>query len=626
MSDFDIEDIVLEEKRDLYNKKDQLVFPSKGKGFGSRHDTIDNNESKSSIPGTQKIWIKTYGCSHNVSDSEYMEGILSDYGFRIVENHDDADLWLLNSCTVKDPSQAAFMHLVNKGKDNNKPVVVAGCVPQADRQIKGLEDVTIIGISQIDRVVEAVERTLQGESVRMLEKKKLPLLDLPKIRKNPLVEIIPLSTGCLGSCTYCKTKHARGTLGSYALSAIVNRAELVIKEGVSEIWLSSEDTGAYGRDIQTDIGKLLKALVDVLPEEGVMLRVGMTNPPFILEHLEVVAEMLNHPKVFSFLHVPVQSGSDRVLDKMNREYTAAEFKQVVDYLIEHVPNVTIATDIICGFPNESEADFQKSLDLIDNYKLAIVNISQFYPRPGTPAAKMKRINTNIVKDRSRRMTKLFENFDPYRHLPGQCMKVWFNTETSDDGRHSVGHTKNYTKVLVPLDKSLVGNCRYVDINAAYRWHVEGTVSNNHTHPKPNPNSNIRDSVNTDNTKLKPKTSDCESGCNEVDFNSNNKASNDFKSAGCNEVDCCSTNKAKTDCEAGCNEVNCCSTNKASNDCESGCNEANCCSIPNTNNNNSIKKNDNANVNNKNVLYTGLGVVSVITISLFIYMRLYRGKK
>ena len=561
-----------------------MIFPHKGKGFGARHEvSIENentisNESKSNIPGTQKIWIKTYGCSHNVSDSEYMEGILSDYGFRIVDNHDDADLWLLNSCTVKDPSQAAFMNLVHKGKDNNKPVVVAGCVPQADRQIKGLEDVTIVGISQIDRVVEAVERTLQGESVRMLEKKKLPQLDLPKVRKNPLVEIIPLSTGCLGSCTYCKTKHARGTLGSYALTAIVNRAEKVTKEGVSEIWLSSEDTGAYGRDIGTDIGKLLKAIVNVLPEEGVMLRVGMTNPPYILEHLEVVAEMLNHPKVFSFLHVPVQSGSDRVLDKMKREYTAKEFKQVVDYLTEHVPNVTIATDIICGFPEESEADFQKSLDLIDYYKLPIVNISQFYPRPGTPAAKMKRINTNIVKDRSRRMTKLFESFDPYRNLIGQCMKVWFNTEVSDDGRHSVGHTKNYTKVLVPLDKTLVGTSRYVDINSAHRWHIEGTISNTHKHPNSNPNSTIRDTVqsNMSSSKLKSKASnnDCESSCN--------------------ETDCCNKNKKEA------NE--CCSNSKANRD--------------------GIKIDRST---SNQLLYSSIGAFGIITVSLLIYFRL-RNKK
>ena len=454
-----------------------LVFPKKG----SKHvDGVD--ECKSSVPGTQKIWIKTFGCSHNVSDSEYMEGILSNYGYRIESEQDKADLWLVNSCTVKDPSQAAFMNIVHKARETNHPIVVAGCVSQADQNIKGLEGVSVVGVTQIDRVVEGVEQTLEGQTVRLIGKKALPALDLPKVRRNALIEIIPLSTGCLGSCTYCKTKHARGKLGSYSLEAIVERAKKAIEDGVSEIWLSSEDTGAYGIDLGTNIGALLLALLEVLPDEleggtgGVMLRVGMTNPPYILEHLAVVAQVLRHPKVYSFLHVPVQAGSNRVLVAMNREYTVEEYMRVADYLIANVPDMTVATDIICGFPNETEDDFSATLTMVDRYKLAITNISQFYPRPGTPAAKMKRIPTQIVKNRSRRLTTLFESFTPYVHLPGRRLKVWFNTEVSDDGRHSIGHTKGYVKVNVPFDATLPGRSRYVEVQECKRFHVEGVIS------------------------------------------------------------------------------------------------------------------------------------------------------
>jgi threonylcarbamoyladenosine tRNA methylthiotransferase CDKAL1 len=237
------------------------------------------------------------------------------------------------------------------------------------------------------------------------------------------------------------------------VEAIVGRVRQVCEEGlVSEVWLSSEDTGAYGRDIGSSIAQLLAALTAAIDHHDypVMLRVGMTNPPFILEHLESVAEALRHPKVFSFLHVPVQAGSDKVLAAMNREYTVAEFRQVADFLLANVPDVTIATDIICGFPNEEEADFDETLALIDHYKLAIVNISQFYPRPGTPAAKMKRIPTQIVKDRSRRLTKKFEAIAPYTGLMGRTLQVWFDVEVSegddDKQKMSVGHTKSYVKV------------------------------------------------------------------------------------------------------------------------------------------------------------------------------------
>ena len=190
---------------------------------------------------------------------------------------------------------------------------------------------SVIGVTQIDRVVEVVEEALKGHNVKLLAKKELPLLDLPKIRKNQYVEIIPLSTGCLGSCTYCKTRHARGKLGSYDPGAIVDRVRQAVEEGVLEVWLTSEDTGAYGRDIGTSLPELLKKILDVMPAPT-MLRVGMTNPPYILEHLDAMADILNHPRVYSFLHVPVQSGSNNVLDKMNREYLIEEFHEVCDFL------------------------------------------------------------------------------------------------------------------------------------------------------------------------------------------------------------------------------------------------------------------------------------------------------
>ncbi|KAL4110475.1 hypothetical protein PRIC1_002166 [Phytophthora ramorum] len=475
----DIEDMIGEEELDragVSSVRAPMVAPkprfqkASATNSTTSSSSSDVDAKEPSVPGTQLIWMKTYGCSHNVSDSEYMQGVLASYGYRFTQEPDAAQLWLLNSCTVKDPSQAAFMHLAVKGRKQNKAVVVAGCVPQADRHLKGLEEVSIVGIQQVDRVVEVVEETLKGHTVRLLAKNRLPELDLPKIRKNPMVEIIPLSTGCLGACTYCKTRHARGKLGSYTPDAIVSRAQTVINEGVTEIWLSSEDTGAYGIDIGTDLPTLMRKLLEVVPA-GVMLRVGMTNPPYILDHLEAIAEVLNHERVYSFLHVPVQSGSDDVLLAMNREYTAGEFRRVADELLAKVPDLTLATDIICGFPTETEEHFDETMELVEKYRFHIMNISQFYPRPGTPAAKMKRVPTQVVKNRSRKLTKLFETFEPYTHLVGTTQKVWVNTEVSDDKKYTVAHTKNYTKVLLPRDDSLIGCTAEVSVLTAARFHI-----------------------------------------------------------------------------------------------------------------------------------------------------------
>ena len=444
-----------------------------GEGYDQQHEDQQHN-SASALPGAQTVFLKTFGCSHNVSDSEYMGGILESYGYKILGSKEGAQVWVINSCTVKDPSQAAFMNMVKEAKDKNIPIVVAGCVPQGDRKIKGLEDVSVVGVLNIDRIVEAVEQTIAGNTVRLLSKSSLPSLDLPKIRRNPFIEIIPLSTGCLGNCTYCKTKHARGKLGSYRPEAIVKRARQAVEEGVMEIWLSSEDTGAYGIDLGTSLAKLLKLLIDALPDT-VMLRIGMTNPPFILNQLDDIAAALNHPRVFSFLHVPVQSGSDHVLTGMNREYSRLDFDTVADHLLKHVPGVTIATDIICGFPNEREEDFEETMELMEKYRLHITNISQFYPRPGTPAAKMKRISTKIVKNRSRRISAFFNTFTPYVDLVGKKMGCWVGLESDKNDIHIVGHTKNYTKVLLPFDGELKGCYCEVTIETAERFHVVGSV-------------------------------------------------------------------------------------------------------------------------------------------------------
>ncbi|KAK3006390.1 hypothetical protein RJ639_015474 [Escallonia herrerae] len=427
------------------------------------------------------------------SDSEYMAGQLSAFGYAVSDNSEEADLWLINTCTVKSPSQSAMDALISKCRSAKKPLVVAGCVPQGSRDLKELEGVSIVGVQQIDRVVEVVEETLKGHEVRLLNRKTLPALDLPKVRKNRFVEILPINVGCLGACTYCKTKHARGHLGSYTVDSLTGRVRSVIADGVKEIWLSSEDTGAYGRDIGVNLPILLNAIVKELPSDGsTMLRIGMTNPPYILEHLKDIADVLHHPCVYSFLHVPVQSGSDAILTAMKREYTISEFRTVVDTLTELVPGMQIATDIICGFPGETDEDFAQTVNLVKEYKFAQVHISQFYPRPGTPAARMKKVPSTLVKKRSRELTSVFESFTPYDGMVGKVERIWI-TEIATDGSHLVGHTKGYVQVLVIGPGSMLGTSAVVKITSVGRWSVFGEVIQAHNQSNGNMTSNKRSS-------------------------------------------------------------------------------------------------------------------------------------
>ncbi|TNN02343.1 hypothetical protein fugu_009830 [Takifugu bimaculatus] len=250
-----------------------------------------------------------------------------------------------------------------------------------------------------------------------------------------------------------------------------NESNDVAAEGVCEIWLTSEDTGAYGRDIGTDLPTLLWRLVEEIPE-GAMLRLGMTNPPYILEHLEEMAKILSHPRVYAFLHVPVQSASDSVLMDMKREYCVGDFKRVVDFLKERVPGVTIATDIICGFPGETEEDFQETLDLVKLYQFPSLFINQFYPRPGTPAAKMEQVPAHIKKQRTKELSQLFHSYHPYDHKVGERQQVLV-TEESFDGQYYVAHNKFYEQVLVPKRAEFKGKMVEVDIYEAGKHFMKG---------------------------------------------------------------------------------------------------------------------------------------------------------
>ncbi|XP_069074868.1 threonylcarbamoyladenosine tRNA methylthiotransferase [Pleurodeles waltl] len=478
----DIEDIVSAQDPTPQDRQfaRKAIVPRARKRNKQQNGVEEEQEppSDSVIPGTQTIWIRTWGCSHNNSDGEYMAGQLASYGYKITENPALADLWLLNSCTVKSPAEDHFRNSIKKAQEAQKKVVLAGCVPQAQPRQDYLKGLSIIGVQQIDRVVEVVEETIKGHSVRLLGQKKDNgkrlggvRLDLPKIRKNPLIEIISINTGCLNACTYCKTKHARGDLASYPIDELVDRAKQSFQEGVCEIWLTSEDTGAYGRDIGTDLPTLLWKLVEVIPE-GAMLRLGMTNPPYILEHLEEMARILNHPRVYAFLHIPVQSASDSVLMDMKREYCVADFRRVVDFLQEKVPGITVATDIICGFPGETDEDFQETMKLVEQYKFPSLFINQFYPRPGTPAAKAMQVPAHVKKQRTKELSQLFHSYSPYNHKIGERQHVLV-TEESFDSQYYVAHNRFYEQVLVPKDPGFMGKMVEVDIYEAGKHFLKG---------------------------------------------------------------------------------------------------------------------------------------------------------
>jgi len=276
-------------------------------------------------------------------------------------------------------------------------------------------------------------------------------VNLPRIRLNPVVSIIEISSGCLSECSFCQTKLAKGTLKSYRIGEIVRQVEDDLAANCKEIWLTSTDNGCYGLDMKTDLVDLLEKCSNI--EGEYKIRVGMMNPMYVPRFLDRLIHLYQHnDKLFKFLHMPVQSGSEKILRKMKRGHTAKIFLDVVKELRKKIPEITIATDIITGFPSESERDFEETLSLIEECQPDVVNSSRFSPRPGTVASKYPRLNTKIVKERSTRLHQTIRKTSMRRnHLwYGWNGKILID-ELLENGKIE-GRNYAYRPVIIDLSK------------------------------------------------------------------------------------------------------------------------------------------------------------------------------
>ncbi|ELP93138.1 radical sam protein, putative [Entamoeba invadens IP1] len=425
----------------------------------------------------KKVKFYTFGCSHNVSDSEVMQKDLTEAGYIL----DKADSPLegnytavvVNSCTVKNPSQQSIEQIKKKCEEMHIPVVLAGCVPQADPKVfKCSKNCSIVGVDQLHKIKDAVESAVRGEGATYLERG--PLVDIDSYEKSsPLIDIIVTCTGCENACTYCKTKHARGGLRSYPIIDIIKRIKKSINEGVKELRLTGEDIGAYGMDIGDTFPHMLKEMCDVV-EGKAMIRIGMVNPPYIIKYFDEIVEVFKRKCVYKFIHIPIQSGSTQVLEAMKRKYTREEFDDVCARLRKCIPEITIATDIICGFPTETDEDHKMTLDCLKVHQFPIVNISQMCIRPGTPAAQMKPVNSKVKKQRSREVTEYFDSYFPYKNMVGKTCQVWIN-EMAHDKQNYAAHDISFVQVILAPQKNvdLFGKSAIVKIVEAGKFFVKG---------------------------------------------------------------------------------------------------------------------------------------------------------
>lgn len=356
------------------------------------------------------ILVKSFGCSANISDGEAIKGMLKNAEFNIVdETAEEIAMIILNICTVKGDDNVLAEIRRTLEKWPRRFLVIAGCIPRRlIPEIRAMkEDATIVNTHNLREIVPAVEEALHDNPQLLCEYKRKPKIMLSKIRENPIIGIIPISNGCLGKCAYCSVRLIKGKLYSYPSDLILKEAENCIKQGCKELWITAQDVACYGKDTQTNIAELLQKMLAL--EGDFKIRLGMGNPQHIKENLDALIDVFKHPKMFKFIHIPLQSGSNQVLRAMKRGYTTEEFMEIITKFRTEIPDITIATDVIAGFPGETENQFYETISLVQGIKPDVLNISRFVPRPDTPAAnKKEQVSGEEIKERSRKMTDTFD--------------------------------------------------------------------------------------------------------------------------------------------------------------------------------------------------------------------------
>ena len=413
-----------------------------------------------------KVYVEAYGCTQNYGEARLMQEALAAQGHALTSSESEADAHVLVTCTVVEATERRMVRRMRELAARDKPLVVAGCMAAAQRdRVKAtvpraqllpprkwpqIVDLLGAGTACGDRAAEAEAQTFGWQDA-----------------------IVPIAQGCAGRCTYCITRVARGAVKSYPIPEIVDQVRRHVERGAVEIKLTGQDTGAYGRDADADLAQLLAA-VDRVPGTF-RVRVGMADPLTVLPIVDELVEAYRPEKIFKFLHLPVQSGSDDVLERMRREYTVEDFVAIVEAFRSEYPRLTLSTDVIVGFPGETEEEFEATMDLVRRVRPDIVNVTRFSARPGTPAASMPaQIVGWRVKQRSRRITSL--RFAVAREIHQTLVGEEADVLVTEPGKEGtmIARTPEYRQVVLH-EPAPIGSFVRVRIDVARATDLYGRV-------------------------------------------------------------------------------------------------------------------------------------------------------
>lgn len=436
--------------------------------------------------------VQTFGCQMNKHDSERIVGILESLGCIEVNSPEEADIVIFMTCCVRESADTRLFGHVMSLKDqplrtgtslDQRIIAIGGCIGQRDGEAltKKMPHVQVtFGTASIQSLPHLLFEAIEGRTASDTQERSTGFsTDLPTHRAQPWAAWLPITVGCNNFCTYCIVPYVRGRERSRALEDVRADAEAYVAQGVKEITLLGQNVNSYGRDLY-GAPRFADAL-DAVDASGIeRLRFATSHPKDL--NPEVIERFGSLRSLMPALHLPVQSGSDRILDAMNRKYTQAHYLQLISALRDACPDIALSTDIIVGFPGETEEDFQETLKLVDEVGYHQVFTFIYSKREGTPAASYSQeVPREVAQERFDRLLAVVEKHALEANIRdmGRVTQVLFEGSSKKDPSMMTGKSPKNQTVHVPLpegaDAPLPGTILPVRIDAAKTWYLTGSL-------------------------------------------------------------------------------------------------------------------------------------------------------
>lgn len=436
-----------------------------------------------------KYYIETYGCQMNMNDSEKIAGILCEAGFTAASDRDEADFLLFNTCCVRDHAEKRVFGNIGalkqrKDEDPGVLIGVCGCMMQQENVAKKLYKRypfvdLIFGTHQMQELPAMLSSILNGERVLNNNKTGDDVIEgLPTLRATEVSTSVSIMFGCNNFCSYCIVPYVRGRERSRESERILTEIKELVQNGYSEITLLGQNVNSYGKDIQTSFPELLHAVSEI---DGLRRIRFMTSHPKDLSPA-LMRAMAELEKVCPHIHLPVQSGSNRILQLMNRGYTREQYLDLVRSLREQVSDVEITTDIIVGFPGETDEDFKQTLDLVKQVEFAAAFTFMYSPRPGTRAAEMA---DQLPQSEKKKRLLTLNELQAEQTKKNNQKYVGYRGEVLVEGCDlrgakalAYGKYENFKMVYFPGDADMIGHYLRVEVEKTQKNSLIGKIINN----------------------------------------------------------------------------------------------------------------------------------------------------